>query len=410
MKTFFTLCLFLLCSLPSRAVLPDEALLRRIADRVLSEYTLSYTDRGTGSIYRSVDEIPQGARVRLGCKYMDWHYSLGVLDRAMIRMTERFGDDRFAGFAERQIDYALAVYDRFGVTEGEDHEPFHFLRKFNELDHMGAQCAAMILLLERRPAKAAVYDPWIERAADHIRRIQLRFADGTLARTWPHRPTLWADDLYMGLSFMAIYASRYGDRKMLHDAVRQVRRFHRYLWNPAAELMYHGYYGDLKRPAGAHWGRCNGWVMLATCHLLDVLEPGSGEHKRVLALLERQISGIVKRQTASGLWRQLLDREDAWEESSSSAIFIYAIAHAVCEGWIDARYATAALRGWEGLRREKITLGGELRDVCVGTGIGDDMPFYYNRLRVDGETHGTGLVLEAGLEILRLKEKMNPKK
>ena len=75
--------------------------------------------------------------------------------------------------------------------------------------------------------------------------------------------------------------------------------------------------------------------------------------------------------------------------------------------WIDIRYASAALKGWEGLCREKITPEGDLRDICVGTGIGNDMPFYYNRPKVDGETHGTGLLLDAGLEILRLKEKLN---
>lgn len=116
---------------------------------------------------------------------------------------------------------------------------------------------------------------------------------------------------------------------------------------------------------------------------------------------------MVKRQSASGLWRQLLDREDSYEESSCSAIFVYCLAHAVCEGWIDIRYASAALKGWEGLCREKITPEGDLRDICVGTGIGNDMPFYYNRPKVDGETHGTGLLLDAGLEILRLKEKLN---
>lgn len=399
------LCFLLVRPVPGSAS-DDEALLRRVAERVVADYRIGYTDRATRQHYDSVEEIPAGARVRLACKYMDWHYSLGVLDMAMLRMGDRFGEAKYVDFAQRQIDYALSVYRRFGVSAGEDHEPYHFLRKFNELDHCGAECAAMIELAARRPGRTEAYAPYIERAAEHIRHTQARFADGTLVRTWPFEQTLWADDLYMGLSFMSRYASRYGDRAMLRDAARQVERFHHYLWDPATELLWHGYYGDLHRTAGAHWGRCNGWVMLATSQLLDVL-PAGGSRQRVSVLLERQIAGVVKRQAASGLWRQLLDREDSYEESSCTAIFVYCIAHAVCEGWIDARYAQAALRGWEGLLREKVTPGGELRDVCVGTGIGNDMTFYYNRPRVDGETHGTGLLLEAGLEILRLKEKLN---
>ena len=326
---------------------------------------------------------------------------------AMLRMADRFGEAKYADFVERQIDCALSAYRKFGVTQGEDHEPYHFLRKFNELDHCGAESAAVIELAARRPAKTEAYAPYIERAAEHIRHGQARFPDGTLVRTWPHRHTLWADDLYMGLSFMSRYGGRFADRAMLRDAVRQVGRFHHYLWNPATELLYHGYYGDLERTAGAHWGRCNGWVMLATVQLMDVLPAGGRDLRRLQALLERQIAGVVKRQSASGLWRQLLDREDSYEESSCSAIFVYCLVHAVCEGWIDIRYASAALKGWEGLCREKITPEGDLRDICVGTGIGNDMPFYYNRPKVDGETHGTGLLLDAGLEILRLKEKLN---
>lgn len=406
MKHLLLFSLFLLASGVSRAssATDDEMLLRRVADRVVADYRISYVDRNSGREYASLEEIPSGARVRIGCKYMDWHYSLGVLNMAMLKMADRFGEDRYVDFVECQIDYALSAYGLFGVTEGEDHEPFHFLRRFNELDHCGAECGAMIDLMARRPAKSAAYQRYVERAAEHIRRVQPRFSDGTLARTWPYRLTLWADDLYMALSFMSRYGDRYGDRQMLRDAVHQVERFHHYLWNPVSELFWHGYYGDLKQTAGAHWGRCNGWVMLATCQLLDVLP--QGKRRPIVALLDRQIAGVARRQAASGLWHQLLDREDSYEESSCSAIFVYCVAHAVCEGWLDARYASVALRGWEGLCREKVTPDGELRDVCVGTGIGTDLPFYYNRPKVDGETHGTGLLLEAGLEILRLKEKL----
>ena len=404
MKSMLFFGLFVLSALSGVAA-DDEALLRRVADKVLADYRTAYVDRATGKEYASPQEIPSGARVRIACKYMDWHYSLGVLNLSLLKMADRFGEERYADFVERQIDYALSVYECFGVGEGEDHEPFHFLRKFNELDHCGAECAAMIELMARRPGKKALYEPYVARAAEHIRRIQARFPDGTLVRTWPFRHTLWADDLYMGLSFMSRYGSRFDDRAMLRDAAHQVERFHHYLWDPVSELLWHGYYGDLNRTAGAHWGRCNGWVMLATSQLLDVLP--AGERQPVLALLERQIHGVVSRQAPSGLWRQLLDRPDSYEESSCTAIFVYCIAHAVCEGWIDARYASAALRGWEGLVRGKVSPDGELRDVCVGTGIGNDMPFYYNRPKVDGETHGTGLLLEAGLEILRLKNTLN---
>lgn len=182
----FACLLFAVLLFPPRsAASDDEALLRRVADKVLADYRTGYTDRATGRFYASPDDIPAGTRVRFACKYMDWHYSLGVLNMAMLRMADRFGEAGYVDFVERQIDCALSAYRKFGVTQGEDHEPYHFLRKFNELDHCGAECAAMIELAARRPAKTEAYMPYIERAAEHIRRVQAVFRTG---RSCAHGP------------------------------------------------------------------------------------------------------------------------------------------------------------------------------------------------------------------------------
>jgi unsaturated rhamnogalacturonyl hydrolase len=85
-------------------------------------------------------------------------------------------------------------------------------------------------------------------------------------------------------------------------------------------------------------------------------------------------------------------------------MFVYTIAHAVNEGWIDKRYATIALAGWEGLKNNMITTDGQLKNVCIGTGIQDDMVFYFNRPSRLNELHGLGAVIEAGIEIMRLKK------
>ena len=257
---------------------------------------------------------------------------------------------RFRRTADRLCPFGLP---EFGVTQGEDHEPYHFLRKFNELDHCGAECAAMIELAARRPAKTEAYAPYIERLRSISVTDRPVFPDGTLVRTWPHRHTLWADDLYMGLSFMSRYGGRFADRAMLRDAVRQVGRFHHYLWNPATELLYHGYYGDLERTAGAHWGRCNGWVMLATVQLYG--RPACrGPRPAAVAGAARttdrrrgetpvRFRAVASAARPGGFLRGELLFGD----------FRLLPGARLCEGWIDIRYASAALKGWEGLCREK---------------------------------------------------------
>ena len=79
----------------------------------------------------------------------------------------------------------------------------------------------------------------------------------------------------------------------------------------------------------------------------------------------------------------------------------YSIAKAVNESWIDERYKTIARAGWEGLK-SKITPDGQVKDICVGTGIRDDMYFYYHRPKKLNDVHGLGAVILAGSEILKM--------
>ncbi len=380
----------------------DSLLVRRIADRVLEEFRTGYTDIDTGAEYATASGIPDGARVGFISKYADWHYSIGVLNLAMLRLSEEFDAPEYAGFVRKQIDNALAEYGFFRPwSDGRDYKPFHYLRKFNELDYCGPESAAMLRYIREYPDRTEQYGPWIERAARHISSCQQRLPDGTLARTWPRELTVWADDLYMGLSFMCEYASAYGDTLMLKDAVSQVRLFYRHLWNSRDSLFCHGYYSDTESLVEAYWGRCNGWIMLATSRLLDVLPEDSGDFRDILALYRMQIEGIVRRQDRNGLWHQLLDRKDTYIEGSCSAIFIYCISHAINEGWISAdRYSGPVHKAYSALKRKLVSRDGELREVCVGTPLGDSPEFYSSRERTDGEVHGTGILIEVCLEMM----------
>jgi unsaturated rhamnogalacturonyl hydrolase len=78
------------------------------------------------------------------------------------------------------------------------------------------------------------------------------------------------------------------------------------------------------------------------------------------------------------------------------------VAKAVNQGWIDEGYKSIAQMGWTALKRDRITPEGKFIDVCVGTGISDNLSFYYTRPVGDNEKHGLGLILNAGLEIMKM--------
>ena len=386
--------------IPKESITSNSTEMNRLFLAAASALCIAFT--AAAAPKESRDDIPLVKAVADGvihsadtAKYMDWHYSTGILDQAMMRLYRLTGDERYKDYAIRHIDYCLAHYNDYPSSSSR----LHFLRKFRELDHMGAECAGMMEVLADAPDKKAGYDAYIERAADHIRNHQERFPDGTLVRSWPRKMTLWGDDLYMGLCFMTRYAVTRSDVKMKEDAIRQVRNFNDYLWDDRAALYWHAYYGDLQETGGSHWGRCNGWIMLATCDLLDILDPASSEFTEILGYFKRQVRGVIQWQDGNGMWHQLLDRPDSYAESSCTAIFVYCLSHAVHRGWLDSIYMEPARRGWDALVNGEIDPAIGLKDVCIGTGIGKDTAHYYNRKKVDGETHGIGLLLFAGMEM-----------
>lgn len=107
---------------------------------------------------------------------------------------------------------------------------------------------------------------------------------------------------------------------------------------------------------------------------------------------------IIAYQDAQGMWHQLLDKPDSYPETSCTAMFVAAIAHGVNKGWLDSSFASVALQGWKAVCSQ-ITPEGQVKNVCMGTGISRDLPFYYNRPAPLNDAHGLGAVVQAGIEI-----------
>jgi rhamnogalacturonyl hydrolase YesR len=193
------------------------------------------------------------------------------------------------------------------------------------------------------------------------------------------------------------------DARYFDDAALQVMNFHKYLFNKEKGLMCHYWYSDTVRPCVAYWGRANGWAMLAQVDLLDLLPANHPQRSILLHLLQQHVDGIVHYQSGEGLWHQLLDKTDSYLETSCSAMFTYTIARAVNKGYLDSRYALIAMRGWEGVM-SKIHSDGKVEGVCTGTGVGDNLEFYYTRPAPLNDVHGIGAILLAGTEMLQLKQ------
>ena len=161
----------------------------------------------------------------------------------------------------------------------------------------------------------------------------------------------------------------------------------------------HGYWVSEQKHAPFKWGRGNGWVTVALVETISALDEKSPLRSQLIAILKKQIAGLKKVQAPDGMWRQVLDRPELWEETSCTAMFAYGIARAVNRGWIDASNLVVARRAFAGIAKH-VTAEGRVNGTCQGTNIGTDLDFYVNRPRPDDDLHGRGPVLLAGAEIL----------
>jgi rhamnogalacturonyl hydrolase YesR len=379
-----------------------ETMIRAVADGVLKDATFQFVDQKSRKRFTSPKQAPAEAQLRPESAYTDWRYWNGVLNIAMIKLGEVLNEPAYAEFARKNIAFSFDNYRYFeSKYKGEGKWNYPFGQRFitEELDDCGAMGASVIEVYRREQQER--YRVYIDQAANHILTRQSRMKDGTLVRSFPHQWTLWADDLYMGLSFLSRMGEFAGEARCFDDAAQQIINFHNYLFDEQQGLMHHCWYSDVNRPGVAFWGRANGWAMVAQVDLLDRLPQNHPQRDTLLALLRRHILGIAQYQSGEGLWHQLLDKVDSYLETSCSAMFTYTIARAVNKGYIEPRYASIAQRGWEGVQ-SKIRPDGQVEGVCTGTVVSDDLVFYYRRPTPLNDVHGIGAILLAGAEVLQL--------
>ena len=196
----------------------------------------------------------------------------------------------------------------------------------------------------------------------------------------------WVDDIWMigSLQVQAFRAT--GNQEYLERAALTIITYLQKLQQPNG-LFFHG------QQAPFYWGRGNGWVAAGLAELLSELPPDNLHYAAILQGYRQMMWVLRQYQTPDGLWRQLVDNETAWRETSASAMFGYAIAVGVRAGLLPKHLFTGVYqKAWLALV-EYVNENGKMRDVCVGTGQSDDLEFYLNRPKTTGDFHGQAPML-----------------
>ncbi len=339
-----------------------------------------------------------------------WNYPLGVTLYGLIHAGKAVGSqetlDYVASHVRTCIDsFPYALWDKAqygGATAVHSN-----LSSIDSLDDCGS--FGSLLLEAARELGVEGYREIADYVAQYISEKQERLPDGSFFRKKPmhafHEQTLWVDDLYMSVPFLCRYYQLTKDVRYIDDAASQFIGFREKLFIPEHNIMSHVY--DFKRGAatGVPWGRGNGWALFSLAELLEVLPENHGKRPALLSFFRDLCKGYLALQDEAGMWHQVLTHPDSYPETSCTSMFTYAFSKGVRHGWLPdpAPYAASVFKAWKALTSISIDAGGNIHGVCRGSAYSFSPDYYKKDLTWNlNDTHGIGIVLLAGVEVLRL--------
>lgn len=371
-------------------------------------------DDGKQGVYYQLDQPGMTMRPYLeNTHYGKWNYPLGVTLLGLLQTGLELERNFFIRYGVEHISLST-TFDQYGLWDRKMYGAAGInnqLSAIDSLDDCGSFGATMLAAMEltRIPYGKETAD----RIASYISTEQERLSDGAFYRKRGSREmrqeTMWCDDLYMSTPFLSRYAKLTGESAYLEDAVQQFLLFRNYLYIPQLQIMSHVYDFVRGSATGIPWGRGNGWVLFSLTELLDMLPENHAKYSELLSFYKELCEGYLRLQGENGLWHQVLNRPDSYEESSCTSMFIYAYAKGIRKGWLSepAAYIDAVFKGWEGLTRIAIDAKGNIYGVCRGSGYSFTADYYKDDLGWNlNDTHGIGIVLLAGVEALRLQKEL----
>ena len=335
-----------------------------------------------------------------------WNYEQGVILKAIEQMWYATGDPKYFRHIQKGMDH--------WIDEKGNHKDYD-LEEYN-IDHVTPGTAMMTLY---RVTGSEKYRKMVD-----LFRSQLRTHPRTNEGGFWHKKIypyqMWLDGLYMGQPFYAEYSQVFGEDNW-NDIANQFVWMEKHGRDEKTGLLYHGWdeskqqqWADKTTGKSPHfWGRAMGWYAMG---LVDVLEFFPKDHPRrgeLIAILEREAAAIEKVQDKkTGVWYDILDlpnRKPNYLESSASAMFVYAIARGVREGYLPDRYMTVAVRGWNGIKKEFIKTNAQGQTDWEGTvsvsGLGGkpyrdgSFDYYMSEKLRTNDAKGLGPAIRAALEI-----------
>jgi len=190
---------------------------------------------------------------------------------------------------------------------------------------------------------------------DYALKLAPRAADGTIFHTGQ---AIWSDSFYTSPPFLAV-AGRYD------EAILQIEGHRKRLWDPEKKLMSHIWdergqrFQDKK-----FWGGGQGWAAAGLTRVIRTLpENRAAEKAKLAGYLKELIDGCLAHQCASGLFHNVVDDANSFEETDLAQMLAYSIYESARGGWLPRDYLAAADR-MRAAARAKVDADGFVQGVC----------------------------------------------
>jgi rhamnogalacturonyl hydrolase YesR len=249
------------------------------------------------------------------------------------------------------------------------------------------------------PMVLALLDPSDEGAvrlvADHICNGSMRLHDGTIAHgSWAPKP--WVDTIYYTAAPLAAAYAVTKEERYAVEAVRQCLRHAEHLSDPRTGCWFHDADPATGATPDALWGRGNGWAVQALAEVLRKCPPDTEGWHEVLEWYQLLVTGLLRLQHSSGLWRIFPDVAESHLETSGSAMIAAGVAIGISTGWLDKSYAPRIRRTWY----EVCTWVDDSGDLqgCQGP-AGQGGWDVHKRTPIGVYTYGTGSFLRLAAEM-----------
>lgn len=343
--------------------------------------------------------------------YGRWNYPLGVTVYGLLHAGLEIKSEEIRSYVRDHVQVCCSTYPYSLWDRSQFGGPTHMhrlLSSIDSLDDCGSFGSSMLEVAQHCEIEG--YERIAHFVAEFIANKQDRFPDGAFYRREMmhefHENTMWADDLYMSVPFLCRYYQLTGEQRYVDDAAKQFLGFRKRLYIPEDRVMSHVY--DLRREmaTGVPWGRGNGWTVFSLAELLGVLPEDHKDRPELLSFFRELCSGILELQDEEGYWHQVLTHRDSYPETSCTAMFIFAFSRGIRNQWLEdpEPYSDAVFKAWAALNRASIDREGNVYGVCRGSEFSFS-PEYYKKdlLPRLNDTHGIGIVLLAGVEVIRLR-------